>query len=608
MCNVSTVEGTFILTSLGELSFKDSALGFALFFSACANVEIRSSACPASPALQVTFGDCLSLGNLDTRTSAPLLNGVGVSLTFGGGSGNRNARLEVECFDGPTSVLHISAVGPTQLYQMRARARAGCPLSCALDPTSGYVCGGGSRGVCAVKTNGSASCDCFSGFAGPHCSAIASDLVCPFTFPLLFLSGITFYAWFHCYMGNSTADLHKLFMGEPSSPLAHNSRSLSAKQNNSRSLGTGMLVAAAIFLSLLLFRLHQCTQSNVWVSRSIPQQFVSALPQNACTSSPRFAYLVTISGDSFPPATGEHADVLKDTDIASFYVSWRVRIPNATFHPGTFGENRNLLLELAVAEEKRRGCRFLYYIFVDEHTPRMKLNPETATIDGIQAAPGVTPFVAFRQLLLDWMPALGYPRYSFMPLFDPSQPVVARPVINIDHVLLAVHFTAARWLLPYAIDIESFHWWQAQAVVNLLASMLFLESSLEFRSCESFPKDSHVSASTTNNGMKPFDANLAELYLRGSVLPSSLLASRIFPLLSGTVANNIARRNNGSVRFDLDVRALGAKPDHAMWTRANLYWSHLGAPANCNSGFCGLQPAKAAAASMLDCSVRQCLD
>ena len=332
-----------------------------------------------------------------------------------------------------------------------------------------------------------------------------------------------------------------------------------------------------------------------------------SLPTNACETSPRFAYLITIAGDMFP-THGDFADLLADPDVASFYVTWRVPLRDYPFHPGTFGENRNFLLELAVASEQRRGCRFLYYVFVDEHTPRLKLN-DMAQIDGIRT--DIAPYVAFREMLLEWRPAVGYPRYEFMPKFDPQRRTPAHSVVNFDHVMVAVHFTAARLLLPYAIDLETLHWWHAQLLIDLVASMLYLESSLEFRSFESFPKVDHESSSKANNPGRTFDFAVMESYLRNAVLSEdkSVLAKRVFPGLA-VLHDGLERRGNVSQRYDIDVRVLGIKKDHAVWTRANSFWARLGAAnSQCVAGFCDLvDPVTSGyVAQLTDCRKRPCI-
>jgi hypothetical protein len=328
----------------------------------------------------------------------------------------------------------------------------------------------------------------------------------------------------------------------------------------------------------------------------------TGLPHHACTNSPRFAYLVCISGEAFPAHNTDFTALLADDDAQNFYITWREPLAPFPFHPGSFGENRNYLLELAVEAEKKRGCRFLYYIFLDEHAPALRTNSETAALDGIRT--DIAPFLAFRQLLLEWMPAVGVPRYSFMPRFDLSHTTPAHTIVNFDHVIVAVHFTAARFLLPYASDLEPFHWIHAQALMDLEASMLFLESSLVFRSIESFPKAPHQSATASNNPNKPFDAALTADYLRNSVLDSSPLARRIFPI-NAVLANGLERKNPLSVRFDVDLRDLEIKADHVVWTRANAFWARLGA--SNGGGFLDLVDSANYTKLLTDCVTNTCV-
>ena len=337
------------------------------------------------------------------------------------------------------------------------------------------------------------------------------------------------------------------------------------------------------------------------------------LPQTACTDAPRFAYLVTVAGDSFPPShIGDFSDLMNEPDVKIFVASWKRPLPPYVFRPNSsFGENRNALLEQAVEYEIVRGCRFTYYVWVDEHCPSLKFDLTTAPLDGIRT--DQPPHAAFRALLLEWMPAVGVPRYAFMPRFNASIPVQAHTVINWDHVLVAMHFTAARLLLPYDTEAERTNWIPAQILMDLQAAALYLEHVLMFRSLLSFPKAPHVSSTAVYGSSGALDWNLMESTLRTSVRQSALLSSRVFPILNAHPVDGLELRSPRDVRYDVDLRPLGITADHPVWRRPNAFWARFDScESNSSSkpsdGFGNLLGSTGAYEEQVtNCSARPCL-
>ena len=129
-------------------------------------------------ALQATVGECLSIGELSSRTVADApSSSVGISVLLGGGDkcGDtpRSISIDVICHEGRTRVSSVKdsrACG----YSAHVFSRAGCPLECGRDSFSGAVCGGKERGRCIFADGAkAASCVCEAGFEGYSCMPVS---------------------------------------------------------------------------------------------------------------------------------------------------------------------------------------------------------------------------------------------------------------------------------------------------------------------------------------------------------------------------------------------------------------------------------------------------
>ena len=195
-CTFSLPLGTLDLFPLGPLRHFSPDSGWVYGLSACDQLVPRAmdprvcGAVAPAPALQITRGQCLTLGTLASRRVAQLEGAaLGVSVAYSGGDAGRRFQLALTCADGPTTVDAVQEEKPGE-YFMVARSRAACPLECARDPATGAVCGGTGRGACMVAAGGTtASCACNAGHWGPHCTAesqtAGSDTHAPSARPLL---------------------------------------------------------------------------------------------------------------------------------------------------------------------------------------------------------------------------------------------------------------------------------------------------------------------------------------------------------------------------------------------------------------------------------------
>lgn len=187
-CSFSTQLGTFDLSSLSTvriLSREHSSRGWLYLVNTCAKVESRGTCgdMPFAPAVQVTSGECHSLGRLDQRAVESFRSDAiddsftqfGITVSFQGGHscGNiaRNFSITVLCADvervSNARVIESKTVACS--YIASIESRAGCPVECPRDPKSGAVCGGRDRGTCNITERG-VKCVCAAGKSGASCS------------------------------------------------------------------------------------------------------------------------------------------------------------------------------------------------------------------------------------------------------------------------------------------------------------------------------------------------------------------------------------------------------------------------------------------------------
>ena len=176
-CVFSRPSATYDLSSLPALAFTAPS-GWRYAFSPCRPLPARAVApdcsLPPTAAVQVTAGECVSLGS-PNASAAPLPGGApGLLLALSGGSpcggsGQQRAlQLELRCSDAAApAVLSVAEPAPCA-YAAAAEGRAFCPLQCARDPATGAVCGGAARGACAAGPP--FACACAAGLGGALCT------------------------------------------------------------------------------------------------------------------------------------------------------------------------------------------------------------------------------------------------------------------------------------------------------------------------------------------------------------------------------------------------------------------------------------------------------
>ena len=186
-CTFSTSLGTFDLSQLGTstvVSHEERDVVFRYLFSACENVDSSTTGYFAhceltkAPVLQASPGAvCKSLGSLSQRTVLPITREgrLGITVRFDGGDTcggvERSSTLEILCANYErTSNLWVFE-NKTQLctYNVHLESRAGCPVGCARDKSSGDICGGVGRGDCVVVGK-IAKCVCVGNRSGLDCS------------------------------------------------------------------------------------------------------------------------------------------------------------------------------------------------------------------------------------------------------------------------------------------------------------------------------------------------------------------------------------------------------------------------------------------------------
>lgn len=299
---------------------------------------------------------------------------------------------------------------------------------------------------------------------------------------------------------------------------------------------------------------------------------------------PQFAYLVTLESDV--PDYGDYRSLANMSNVELITVTWKEQRRGSVFNPGaTFTENRNLLLDLALQREQQRGCRFTYYIYLDEHVAALEYDAETARVDGLNTS--LSPHEGFQRVLLDWNPAIGYTRYSWMPRLDPAIPLQGSNRLNFDHVMIAVHYTAARLMLPMYAPFDAFHWVYGQQLFDTQANTLFMENCVFFRSFV-INKIIHPSSTQAANDAfgKPWNTALMDPFLLSTFKPG-LMQKRVWPW--GSEIPQVARRAPSSVRYDVDLSAL-VRGSSSFWRYNSDFWARHGTFVHaCGGGFCDLR-------------------
>ncbi|EKX50272.1 hypothetical protein GUITHDRAFT_135434 [Guillardia theta CCMP2712] len=223
----------------------------------------------------------------------------------------------------------------------------------------------------------------------------------------------------------------------------------------------GFEVGVSSFVDLLL------------ISRHIPRP---ADPSVGLKEDKKFIYLLSTKFEtSRPDLQTASSDLLQ--------LVWGPLRPNgsdAIWYPGcTWNEARNRLYE----EARGRGRHYLYFIFTDDDAS-LSLQPGQPMGHGPDEVEG-DPWREYERLLLKWQPAAGYAKYTIQ---QPHTQKRDGPEDEIqcvrfaDPLLVAYHFEAAAFLLPYTTEFDSESWHYSAVVINVLQSLHYRNHILQFNS------------------------------------------------------------------------------------------------------------------------------
>jgi hypothetical protein len=237
-----------------------------------------------------------------------------------------------------------------------------------------------------------------------------------------------------------------------------------------------------------------------------------------CTEGPRFAYLLTTAA-SMPTAYGDY-DAMNDArHSALFLVTWARRaapvpaaVTAARFQPNaTFSGNRNTLLRMATRHERMRGCRFDFYVFVDDHLRGLVARWDLygQYLRGLNVTNASLALRAFERVLLAHRPCVGVPDYLGWRVFGRRRAFIELPV-NFDHAFIAVDSACARLLLPYAAAFDRNY--QSQQLLDMLAALWFHERRFMLNAFE-LSKVPHASSP----GFSALDPRPMLAFLRGAL-------------------------------------------------------------------------------------------
>jgi hypothetical protein len=144
---------------------------------------------------------------------------------------------------------------------------------------------------------------------------------------------------------------------------------------------------------------------------------------------------------------------------------------DAIFYPkSTWNEGRNRLLKEAIT----RNAGYLYYIFLDGDCI-VKEDAELA--EALNVPLCGNPFRTFEKYLLEWLPAVGYTRYSWQ-YDEPGAEVNLG--YNFDALFNAFHCEAISFLLPYYTGFDCESWLYSQHILNHLAALLYNSHRIQF--------------------------------------------------------------------------------------------------------------------------------
>ncbi|XP_013405327.1 uncharacterized protein LOC106170129 [Lingula anatina] len=180
------------------------------------------------------------------------------------------------------------------------------------------------------------------------------------------------------------------------------------------------------------------------------------------TRKSQFVYLV--QGASRRPIPGLKATPNREI----IWLTYRDKTGDIYFPNSTHATGRNRLLWEAIERAaKRNDGGYLYYLFLDDDL--LLTNEENKKRWWRRKLPR-NPYDRFEMFLLDFQPAVGFPRYSFN-IHDAPAPVGVK--YNFDAIFNGFHRHTISFLLPYISDLDHTSWFFAQWFVIHISAVFY---------------------------------------------------------------------------------------------------------------------------------------
>jgi hypothetical protein len=121
--------------------------------------------------------------------------------------------------------------------------------------------------------------------------------------------------------------------------------------------------------------------------------------------------------------------------------------------------------------------RFLYYIFMDEDV-KLLVDLGRSTLH----CGNCGPHQLFEQYLVQYQPAVAFPRFPLWHQDDGSEVQLLHTNFNFDHILIAIRAEAATMFLPTETRFDSECWWLGQSIWAMVARAFYHEHTIQVNS------------------------------------------------------------------------------------------------------------------------------
>ena len=276
---------------------------------------------------------------------------------------------------------------------------------------------------------------------------------------------------------------------------------------------TLVVIVVTVLISLFCLATYTNLFAGAWITRTSQQQVVprspsegkphghglQGMPSRELVSKPsRLLYLVQT--ESCLPSNLRSVEAIGNANTCQcdvLVLSYKQMCSDTPpahveyiFNSSTsWGMGRNLLFEVA----KRRGEKYLYYIFMDDDVVLETKSLWEWFIDFLKRTVGVTinnPWRVFEDFLKRIEPAVGAVDVNSNPhlkdvyaareqqgciLKEPSDYL---PAAQFDPAFNAFHYQAVEHLLPYPCKFDSISWYYTELVVEVKREVMFAGQSV----------------------------------------------------------------------------------------------------------------------------------